>query len=64
VFTSGGVIAAVCAGLLGLGAEGVVALNRVTVNGAITKLVAGSAGTSLLTFNEHGHLDAGAVTYR
>jgi broad specificity phosphatase PhoE len=64
VFTSGGVIAAVCAALLGLGAEGVVALNRVTVNGAITKLVAGSAGTSLLTFNEHGHLDAGAVTYR
>jgi broad specificity phosphatase PhoE len=64
VFTSGGVIAAICAGLLGLGAEGVVALNRVTVNGAITKLVAGSAGTSLLTFNEHGHLDADAVTYR
>ena len=64
VFTSGGVIAAVCASLLGLGAEGVVALNRVTVNGAITKLVAGSTGPSLLTFNEHAHLAADAVTYR
>jgi broad specificity phosphatase PhoE len=64
VFTSGGVIAAVCARLLGLDAAGVVALNRVTVNGAVTTLVAGSAGTSLVTFNEHGHLDAGAVTYR
>ena len=41
VFTSGGVIAAVCAGLLGVGADGVVALNRVTANGAITKLVVG-----------------------
>ena len=64
VFTSGGVIAAVCASLLGLGAESVVALNRVTVNGAITKLVAGSTGPSLLTFNEHAHLAADAVTYR
>jgi broad specificity phosphatase PhoE len=64
VFTSAGVIAAVCAALLGLPAEGFVALNRVAVNGAVTKLVAGSGGTSLLTFNEHGHLDAGAVTYR
>jgi broad specificity phosphatase PhoE len=64
VVTSGGILAAVCGGLLGLGAAGVVALNRVTVNGAITTLVAGSSGTSLLTFNEHAHLDAADVTYR
>ena len=64
VFTSGGVIAAVAAGLLGGGAESVVALNRVTVNGAVTTLVAGSSGTSLLTFNEHTHLDPASVTYR
>jgi broad specificity phosphatase PhoE len=64
VFTSGGVIAAVCAALVGGGAQTVVALNRVTVNGGITKLVAGAAGTSLVAFNEHAHLDPAEVTYR
>lgn len=64
VFTSGGVIAAVCAGLLGLQAGGVVALNRVMVNGGITKLVVGPSGTSLLSVNEHAHLDPAEVTYR
>jgi len=64
VFTSAGVIAAACAGLLGGTAETVVALNRVAVNGAITRLVVGRSGTSLLTFNEHGHLDPADVTYR
>ena len=64
VFTSGGIVAAVCAFLLGAGAGTVVALNRVTVNGGITKLVAGSSGTSLVAFNEHAHLPADAVTYR
>jgi broad specificity phosphatase PhoE len=64
VFTSAGVIAAVCADLLGAGAPAVIALNRVAVNGSITKLAVGGSGTSLLTFNEHGHLDGGSVTYR
>jgi broad specificity phosphatase PhoE len=64
VFTSGGVIAAVCAPLLGGGAQTVVALNRTAVNGAVTKLVIGDSGTSLLTYNEHSHLDPGDVTYR
>lgn len=64
VFTSGGVIAAVCAHLLGLDAAGVVALNRVAVNGALTKLAVGASGTTLVTFNEHGHLDAASTTYR
>lgn len=67
VFTSGGVIAAVCGALLGLTASGVVALNRVTVNGAITKLVVGSGGTSLVSFNDHAHFEGdqrGLVTYR
>jgi broad specificity phosphatase PhoE len=64
VFTSGGIVAALCAGLLGLGPDGVVALNRVTVNGAITTLVAGSSGTNLLSFNEHAHVDRADVTYR
>jgi broad specificity phosphatase PhoE len=66
VFTSGGVIAAVCAELLGLSAEGFVALNRVTVNTGVTKLVAGRSGTSLLSFNDHAHVDAvpELLTYR
>ena len=67
VFTSGGIIAAVCASLLGLGADGVVALNRVTANGAITKLAVGSSGTSLVSFNDHGHFDGASrslLTYR
>ena len=64
VFTSGGVVAAVCAQLLAGGAETVVALNRTAVNGAVTKLAAGSSGTSLLAFNEHAHLPPADVTYR
>jgi broad specificity phosphatase PhoE len=67
VFTSGGVIAAVGAGLLGLGAEGVVALNKVAVNGAITTVIVGPSGTSLLSFNDHAHFAGSArhlMTYR
>lgn len=64
VFTSGGVIAAVCAHLLDGGAATVVALNRVTVNAAVTKLIAGSSGVSLSAFNEHAHLAPADVTYR
>ncbi|MGY1616149.1 histidine phosphatase family protein [Geodermatophilus sp. SYSU D00691] len=64
VFTSAGVIAAVCAELLGSGAGGLVALNRVAVNGAVTKLAAGRSGLALLTFNEHSHLGGDDLTYR
>jgi len=64
VFTSAGVIAAVCANLLSADAAGLVALNRVAVNGAVTKLAAGRSGIALLTFNEHSHLDGEHLTYR
>ncbi|HEY0319173.1 MAG TPA: histidine phosphatase family protein [Solirubrobacterales bacterium] len=67
VFTSGGVIAAICARLLGDRAELFPQLNRVLVNTGITKLAVGRAGTSLITFNEHAHLDEGGgalLTYR
>ena len=67
VFTSGGIVAAVCAGLLGLGPAGVVALNRVTANGAITKLVVGRGGVSLVAFNDHAHFEGPGrelLTYR
>jgi len=67
VFTSGGIVAAVAAALLGLGASGVVAVNRVTANGAITKVVLGGSGTSLVSFNDHAHFEGEArrlLTYR
>lgn len=67
VFTSGGIVAAVCADLLGLGAAGVVALNRVSANGAITKLVVGRGGVSLVSFNDHAHFEGAErdlLTYR
>lgn len=66
VFTSGGVIAAVASTLLGVGSAGVVALNRVTMNGAITKLVVGGNGISLVAFNDHSHFEdrRDLVTYR
>jgi broad specificity phosphatase PhoE len=67
VFTSGGVLGAIGAHLLGEHADLFPRLNRVVVNAGITKLVAGRGGTSLIAFNEHGHIDeAGArlLTYR
>jgi broad specificity phosphatase PhoE len=67
VFTSGGVIAAICARLLGDRPELFPRLNRVLVNTGITKLAVGRAGTSLITFNEHAHIDEGGgalLTYR
>jgi broad specificity phosphatase PhoE len=65
VCTSGGAIAAACVGLLGIAPEAFVTLNRVTVNTGVTKIVRGRSGTSLVSFNEHAHLEADAlVTYR
>lgn len=67
VFTSGGVIAAVCARLLGLGGAGFVAVNRVSVNCGMTKLVHGRSGTSLVSYNDHAHFEGehrDMLTYR
>jgi putative intracellular protease/amidase len=67
VVTSGGVLAAVCGGLLGASTDGLVRLNRVTVNAAITTLVVGRSGTQLLTFNDHAHFtgeNRRLLTYR
>ncbi|SEP52767.1 histidine phosphatase family protein [Amycolatopsis saalfeldensis] len=67
VFTSGGVIGAVCGALLGAPETGLLKLNRVTVNGGITKVTSGRGGVNLLTFNEHPHFEgetAGLLTYR
>jgi broad specificity phosphatase PhoE len=66
VFTSGGVIAAVALIVLGLPDTALAAFNRVSVNSSVTKLVAGRSGVSLVSFNEHAHLDrhADLLTYR
>lgn len=67
VFTSGGVLGTICAELLGLGAGGFMALNRVTVNAGLTRIAVGRRGSTLISFNEHSHLerrDPALVTYR
>jgi broad specificity phosphatase PhoE len=70
VVTSGGVIAAVAAMLVQVGDEprrlsaSWQRLNAVMVNTSVTRVVVGSTGARLLTFNEHAHLSADDVTYR
>jgi broad specificity phosphatase PhoE len=66
-FSSSGVIAALVAALLGLPDVAFLAFNRVSVNTGITKVIIGSRGMTLVSYNEHGHLEeagAGLVTYR
>ncbi len=38
--------------------------NTVTVNSSVTRVVVGSTGARLLTFNEHPHLEGDHLTYR
>jgi len=67
VVTSGGIIAALAARLLGGGPDTVVALNRVSANAAVSKVVVGRSGASLVSFNDHAHLEGepgGLLTYR
>jgi broad specificity phosphatase PhoE len=67
VFTSGGPISHVAASLLGGGAALWLQLNPVTVNASVTKVVIGGRGATLVSFNDHSHLEAadgGLVTYR
>jgi broad specificity phosphatase PhoE len=67
VVTSGGVVAAVCADALGLDAHGWSRLNTVIVNSSVTKLVVGSRGTTLVSINDHAHLEPHGpelLTYR
>jgi broad specificity phosphatase PhoE len=63
VATSGGPVAVVVATLL----ESPAAYRRiapVTVNAAVTRLVTGSRGRTLVSFNEHTHLTGDLLTYR
>ena len=38
--------------------------NATIVNGSVTRIVVGSTGARLLTFNEHPHLEGDHLTYR
>jgi broad specificity phosphatase PhoE len=70
VVTSGGPIAAACAMLTEVGEEprslaaAWARFNAVIVNASVTRVVVGSSGARLLTFNEHAALDRELVTYR
>ncbi len=57
VFTSGGVVSAICATILGLTPEAFLAVNRTMVNASLTKVVSGRSGISLVSLNEHGHFE-------
>jgi broad specificity phosphatase PhoE len=67
VFTSGGPISWVAASLLGASADVWSRLNPVTVNASLTKVVVGRRGATLVSFNDHSHLEGGSpglLTYR
>jgi broad specificity phosphatase PhoE len=67
VFTSGGPLSWVAASLLRGGAPLWSQLNPVTVNASVTKVVVGRRGATLVSFNDHSHLEAAEpalITYR
>ncbi len=64
VFSSGGPVSWAAASLLGGGADMWRRLNPVTVNGSVTKVVVGSRGATLVSLNDHSHLEPDHVTYR
>lgn len=67
VVTSGGPIARIAADRLGGGADLHGRIAPVVVNASVTKLVRGRRGSTLVSFNDHGHLESpqgGLVSYR
>ena len=64
VVSSAGAIAWTAARLIGGGFDQWMAFNRVTINTGITKIITGRGGTSLISFNDHGHQDPKDATYR
>jgi broad specificity phosphatase PhoE len=67
VVSSGGAIAALTTALLRLAPESLIAFNHVSINTGITKLTVGRGGTTLISSNEHAHLEeanASLITYR
>jgi broad specificity phosphatase PhoE len=57
VFTSGGPISAVVGRLLAGDNALWLKLNPVTINTAITKVVSGRSGLTVISYNEHAHLE-------
>lgn len=57
VFTSGGVIGAIAAGLIGDQPGRFPALNRIACNAGITKIISGRSGLTLVAFSEHAHFE-------
>jgi broad specificity phosphatase PhoE len=70
VATSGGPIAVACASLVDAEAAPPelgrlwARFNTVIANASVTRVIEGSTGRRLLTFNEHGHLPRALLTYR
>ncbi|MDQ8044437.1 MAG: histidine phosphatase family protein [Solirubrobacteraceae bacterium] len=67
VVSSAGTIAAAIAPLIGIPSHRWPGLHRVMVNTSVTKVVRGQRGISLISFNDHGHLEGAPgvkVTYR
>lgn len=67
VVSSGGAIATITGVLLGLPPEALIAFNHASLNTGITKLAVGRAGITLVSSNEHAHLeeaDAALISYR
>jgi broad specificity phosphatase PhoE len=67
VSTSGGPLSWVAASLVDGGVGAWKRLSPVTVNASVTKVVVGGRGTTLVSFNDHSHLetaDPSLVTYR
>jgi hypothetical protein len=57
----------VAASLSGGGLAAWPQLSKVVVNSAVTKVLTGRRGTSLIAFNDHSHLELAAadlITYR
>ncbi len=71
VVSSGGPIAAACATLVdpdgtdpATFARTWARFNTVCVNSGVTRVLVGSTGVRMLTFNEHAHLEGDQLTYR
>jgi broad specificity phosphatase PhoE len=66
VFTSGGPVSWLAAGLVDGGLPAWRRLSRVVVNASVTKVLTGDWGTDLISYNDHSHLEAAAdlVSYR
>ncbi len=66
VVTSGGCIGMIASGLITGDRSAWSRLNTVTVNASVTKIACSDAGLTLITFNDHSHLehDPAMITYR